>query len=376
MALLKFSTLTLFLSAFVSVAVLGGAWPWLILALAIAAMTLADELIGDWHGGAKDWAAPLFNAFLYASLPFLAVLSMLLLTFVSSGDPFALIAASNRFLGFDLAAAREATTTLDLLGMTLTLGFMYGAAAVNVGHELVHRVNRPFDLMIGRWLLAFASDTTFGIEHVYGHHKHVGTFSDPATARRGEYVLFFLFRSGWGQFRNAFLIEAARLRNEGRGPWTWHNRAIRGQLMSLFLAAVFYYAAGWMGLAIFVALGAMSKVFLESINYIEHYGLVRAPGNRVETKHSWDSYKFCSSGVLYNLPFHSEHHKNAAKRYWQIGTNTTAPELPHGYLTMVIVAWIFPVWKRLIHPRLRYWDEHRASPEELQLIKDYGWSLR
>ena len=37
-------------------------------------------------------------------------------------------------------------------------------------------------------------------EHNYGHHKNVGTYEDPATARKGRVVYVFVFRSiimGW-----------------------------------------------------------------------------------------------------------------------------------------------------------------------------------
>ena len=64
---------------------------------------------------------------------------------------------------------------------------------------------------VGRWLLAFSIDTGFAIEHVHGHHRHVCTPRDPATARRGEYVLGFALRSIIDGNRSAFRIEAERL---------------------------------------------------------------------------------------------------------------------------------------------------------------------
>ena len=73
-------------------------------------------------------------------------------------------------------------TPFDMVGLVLMLGLLYGAAGINVAHELFHRVASPISVITGRWLLAFSWDTTFAIEHVYGHHIHVATAEDPATA--------------------------------------------------------------------------------------------------------------------------------------------------------------------------------------------------
>ena len=108
-------------------------------------------------------------------------------------------------------ANRAATSTAELMGAGLIVALFYGAAGINAAHELSHRTNSTYDQAVGRWLLAFTFDTTFPIEHVGGHHKNVGTLADPATARRGEYVLAFVVRSTAGCFHNAFQIERDRL---------------------------------------------------------------------------------------------------------------------------------------------------------------------
>ena len=260
-------------------------------------------------------------------------------------------------------------------GAFLTVGLIYGAGGVNVAHELFHRTANPIAVIMARWLLAFTCDTTFAIEHVHGHHRNVATEKDPATARRGEYVLGFFVRSTLGQIVGAFAFEAARLKRRGRPAFSLANRALRGQFMSLTIIAAFWYAAGLKGAVVFLGLALIGKLYLECVNYIEHYGLVRVPGTRIEERHSWDCYRMISSAALYNLTRHSEHHLNAAKCYWELGTNRLAPTMPHGYMTMIIFSFVPWLWRRRIHPLLADWDAHMASQAERAIIAERGWQV-
>ena len=100
-------------------------------------------------------------------------------------------------------------------GAYVSLGMYYGAAGVNVAHELVHRTDKRRPDLVGRWLLAFTWDTGFAIEHVHGHHRNVGTEQDPATAARGEYIVAFVCRSTIGQWLAAKRYEDERLKRKG-----------------------------------------------------------------------------------------------------------------------------------------------------------------
>ena len=58
----------------------------------------------------------------------------------------------------------------------------------------------------------------------------------------------------------------------------------------------------------FFGIAMFAKFFLESVNYMEHYGLVRIKGTPVELHHSWNTNKRISSILLYNVTRHSHHH--------------------------------------------------------------------
>ena len=360
------STVLLFILGFF---VLGGVWFWAGFVLALFSVSLADEMFGSSRKVYVGVSPLVMNAFLFATWPVLLLLSALYATYLSEFDPFGLIALADALFGIDLAARRADTGTLNLIGGALSLGVICGSAGVNVAHELMHRLHSARDVALSRWLLAFTCDTTFAIEHVFGHHRHVATDRDPATARRGENVFGFLIRSTLGQVKGAFEIEARRLANRKQSVWSWHNRAARGQLLSLLYLAAYAYAAGWTGVLAFFAVAALGKVHLETINFIEHYGLVRVPGEKVAARHSWDCYRQVSSALLYNLTRHADHHLDAQKPYWTLEARNDAPLMPYGYMTMMLIAFVPPLWHKLMRERLEHWDHKFASAGEQELVR-------
>ncbi len=360
-----YSLMSLLLCLNLACLMAGGAWLWLGFAAAVFLSTIIDEAAGDDLTEPAGSGAPVlvFNTLLFATLPLLALNALAFAALLGTGDPLYLSA-----LGFGSAEAREATTPFHVLGGVLGLGLYGGAAGINVAHELVHRTGNQTALNVGRWLLAFAFDTTFAIEHVYGHHRNVATAADPATARRGEYVLAFAWRSARDGNLSAWTIEAERLKRKGLPVWSFANRAITWQAASLFILAVWGLLAGGLGVAVALAIAAVSKFFLEAVNYIEHYGLVRVPGTPVEPRHSWNCDHGTTNGMLYNLARHSHHHRFAAKPYWALEVEPASPQMPHGYMTMIIAAMVPPVWTRLMTPRLAAWDSNMANDAERALV--------
>ena len=113
----------------------------------------------------------------------------------------------------------------------------------------------------------------------------------------------------------------------------------------------------------------LAKCFLETINYIEHYGLVRVPGEAVMPRHSWNSNHVMSSILLYNLNRHSAHHEKTNLRYWELNSYPDAPTLPYGYLHCLYIAYFLPlIFKKMMKPKLEDWGDNFASDEEKQLL--------
>ena len=134
--------------------------------------------------------------------------------------------------GYDVLAARDATTFVQHVSAWIITGLMIGLVGTIPAHELTHRTWDRISMCVGRWLLAFSFDTTFAIEHVYGHHRYVSTAHDPATAPRGRNVYFHIVASTLKGNVSAWHIEVDRLGKKRLGRYSWHNALIRGHLMS------------------------------------------------------------------------------------------------------------------------------------------------
>lgn len=352
-----------------------GGWRYFVAALIITAVFVGLDLIGGMELSDPVYRNPAqMNLQLYLVLPLMVLYLVFYAWFLGGflgvrGDTFGLGHAFAALTGINLLAVRAHTTLLELVFGAYCLGTIWAGFGTVVGHELTHRTwSRPA-MLVGRWLLALTSDASFSIEHVYGHHANLGTPKDPATAYRGENVYHFIVRSTLGQIAGAWHIEAARLKRMGRSVWTLRNRMFTGWLMTISYAGIFFVFAGWGGVAVFFATSLFGKCYLEAVNYIEHYGIVRVPGAPVEPRHSWNCNHRISSWMLFNLTRHSHHHAMGDKPYWELRSYPDAPMMPFGYLTMIYLSLIPPVFRRIVHPRVLEWDSRYAIPTEHGLIE-------
>ena len=241
------------------------------------------------------------------------------------------------------------------IGLALTTGVVAGVA-INTAHELGHKRAR-----LERWLskiaLAQSAYGHFFVEHNRGHHVRVATPEDPASSRLGESFWEFLPRTVAGSLRSAWELEAARLARTGASRWTLRNDVLNAWLMSAVLFGALIAAFG-VEIAPWLAVQAVVGFsLLEVVNYLEHYGLLRQTreGGRYERtrpEHSWNSNNVASNVLLYHLQRHSDHHANPTRRYQALRHFDEAPQLPTGYAGMIVLAWIPPLWRRVMDERL------------------------
>lgn len=251
-------------------------------------------------------------------------------------------------------------TWYEWLGFTLSVGIITGGGGINLAHELMHKNNR-WQQFLSKTLLVTVCYGHFFIEHVRGHHVNVGTREDPATARLGESLYRFLPRSIGGAFRSAFRLERCQLKRKGYSIWSYHNQFwwIIG-IPTLLATGCFLYG-GWPALLFFFGQSIVAFTLLEIVNYIEHYGLERdklANGQYelVSARHSWNASHWLSNAILIHLQRHSDHHQHGARPYQLLKHLEESPQLPSGYLGMIILALMPPLWyvvmnKRVIHYR-------------------------
>jgi alkane 1-monooxygenase len=237
-------------------------------------------------------------------------------------------------------------------------------------HELMHRTWDKVSLSIARWLMAFSFDTAFTIEHVYGHHRYVATPQDPATAPRGRSVYTHIVRSTLAGNASAWRIERHRLRARRLAVWSLHNVVLRGYLMSALVLALAFAVGGAAGGMFFAACGLTAKALLEIVNYMEHYGIVRDPARQVQPRHSWNTNRRISSWTLFNLTRHSHHHAQGEVPFQDLRPMADAPMMIGGYLTVMIVTLLPPLWHALMTPRLLAWDRDFADDGERELARE------
>ncbi|BBX70167.1 alkane 1-monooxygenase [Mycolicibacterium psychrotolerans] len=248
------------------------------------------------------------------------------------------------------------TMTLpDKVGLMLTVGGI-GGIAINTAHELGHQRARS-----ERWLSKIALAQTgyghFFVEHNRGHHARVATVEDPASSRLGENVYFFYCRSILGSLRSAWSIEARRLRRHRGAVFSLRNDVLNAWLMTVVLFAALIVGFGVEVVPWLIGQALIGVFLLETINYLEHYGLRRqrrADGcyEQVRPSHSWNSNSVISNVFLFHLQRHSDHHANPQRRYQALCHADEAPQLPAGYAAMVVLALCPPLWRRVMDRRV------------------------
>jgi len=329
-------------------------------------------LLGDALGG-DDATSPRYKrprvltAQLWLALPLLALIVFTMVWATCPGDPFGYGALLSRLVGREVLPGRHTASLATILSSWLATGLLIGLIGTITAHELTHRTWDRVSMLIGRWLLAFSFDTSFAIEHVYGHHRYVGTSEDPATAPRGRSVYVQIVTATVRGNLSAWRIEAGRLMKKRLPVLSWHNAFLRGQVMSAALLGVAFGMGGWKAAGFFTACALWGKALLEIVNYMEHYGVVRDPAMPVQPRHSWNTNKRVSSWTMFNLTRHSHHHAEGEVPYHQLKPYPAAPMMLNGYLATIALALVPPLWQALMTPKLLAWDREHASPAERAL---------
>jgi alkane 1-monooxygenase len=258
------------------------------------------------------------------------------------------------FLGAYLYTRKD-TPIADKLGIALSVGTINGIA-INTAHELSHKLDKT-DQMLSLLTLAPTGYGHFRVEHPYGHHKRVATPEDPASSKMGESFWQFLPRTVIGSFKSAIKIETARLARRGKTFWTPENELLQGWAMSAGLYATLIAVFGRKVIPFIAIQAVYGFSLLEVINYVEHYGLLRQKKEngsyeRTRPEHSWNSNKVVTNLFLYQLQRHSDHHANPTRSFQALRHFEDTPQLPSGYASMLLPAYIPSIWFKLMDKRV------------------------
>ena len=249
---------------------------------------------------------------------------------------------------------------LGKIGVAVSVGTV-GGVGINTAHELGHK-REDLERWLAKLTLAPVCYGHFYIEHNRGHHVRVATPEDPASSRFGETFWEFLPRTVFGSIRSAWELEAQRLRRLNKSPWHFSNDVLNAWAMSAVFWAVLIAVFGPALIPLVIVQAVYGASLLESVNYLEHYGLVRQkqPNGRYERctpQHSWNSDHMVTNLFLYHLQRHSDHHANPTRRYQTLRSMEGSPNLPAGYGSLIAVTYFPPVWRKLMdHRVLEHYD--------------------
>lgn len=237
-------------------------------------------------------------------------------------------------------------------GMGLVGGVGFGCA-----HELLHAPGR-IDQMLQKIMTVFLFYPHYKLIHIRSHHHHAGTDHDENTAWMNESIYSYIFRTIPGSMVRCWQMEAKRHRAVSRESFLkgfLMNKMVPYALGQVILLVALWVFAGPMGLLFYAAQLVVGHLILESVNYIQHYGLLRklrdGKYERTGPEHSWDTYHFFSSYVTFRVGHHSYHHI-AVQPYYLLDPEPEAPKLPVGYFWAIPIVLLPPVWRRWINPRI------------------------
>jgi alkane 1-monooxygenase len=243
------------------------------------------------------------------------------------------------------------------LSWAVPMGLLAGAFGISIAHELGHKYTFASRFM-AKTLFVLVGFPSFPIEHNLGHHVNVATRNDPATARLGESFWAFLFRTIPAQYLDAWKIEGRRI---AKSSIVHKEYGIQNEMFRLSIAVLLciigsFLLGGLPGLVFFLTQAVIAVFLLQAINYVEHYGLERVfvagKLEKVQAEHSWDSNWWFTNHLLFRLQQHADHHQHAQKEYYDLLPEKEALQMPYGYPTMVILALIPPLWRKVMHKRM------------------------
>ncbi|MEL6976676.1 MAG: alkane 1-monooxygenase, partial [Bacteroidota bacterium] len=210
---------------------------------------------------------------------------------------------------------------------------------------------------LGKFLLLPSFYMHFYIEHNFGHHANAATEEDPATARYNQSVYSFWFTSVFRQYLSAWVIQRKLLSAAKKKFIDINNDMLWYTLFQLTYLVLAFFLFKTQGLLFVLGTGIIGFLLLETVNYIEHYGLRRkrltsGRYERVRECHSWNSNHVIGRIVLYELTRHSDHHYKSSKKYQLLDYHDISPQMPYGYPTSMVLSFLPPLWFSIMNPRV------------------------
>ena len=306
----------------------GIGFEWLAVVVIFVVVPFADRLLG------KDWTNEVgIGAYSAGARAYLMALPALyVLTWIAS-----LLWTAHTLSTVPLSAMQQG-------GLLMAAG-IGSAFATCIAHELVHG-HSPFEQMMCRTALSVCWHGMFLLEHGH-HHQTVGRVDIGGTPKLGESLWSFAPRCFVQGLRNCNEIERAR------NVRPWQHRIVQQVALTIMIGGVFVGVGGWYGLALFCWQGVFAIWVVETMTFIQHYGLARRVDQPISATQSWNRNNWLSNSLTFNMTRHSDHHRAGHVHYYELRRTGSAPQLPSDYFSLFLVAMVPPWWRWLMDDRAR-----------------------
>ena len=319
-------------------AAFGGVWPL----LALLSMTLLvfalDRTIGTLEAAASlsDWLPKA------AGLAHLAVLVSVVVA----------------------VAERDGMPIVQDIILIVAAGLYAGQVSNACAHELIHRPDRA-SRALGTAIYCSLLNGQHVSAHLLVHHVHAGTSNDPNSAPLGMSFYRYMIQAWTAEFCAGWHAENARRRLVT--PWGLHPYTVYLGIAAIFLAAA-ALIGGMVGLISFIAIALHAQMQLFLSDYIQHYGLRRAISadgkpEPMGPQHSWNAPHPYSSALMMSAPRHSDHHMRPGRHFTELTHDPrTMPTLPRSVPVMGAIAFVPPLWRRMMDARAARWSGDLTPP--------------
>jgi alkane 1-monooxygenase len=120
-------------------------------------------------------------------------------------------------------------------------------------------------------------------------------------------------------------------------PRMLSHRVLQGVVFEVGLLIAYGYFFGWIALVLFIVQSRTAVLLLETVNYIEHWGLSRV-GKKVMAVDSWDTDNGVTLYTLVGLSRHADHHAQASRPYHKLRYFGETAKMPAGYYGTILLA--------------------------------------
>lgn len=147
------------------------------------------------------------------------------------------------------------------------------------------------------------------------------------------------------------------MKKKGKPVFSIQNEMVQAHLLQFIFLVLIFALFGYPVILYYLAAAFMGILLLETVNYIEHYGLSRnlldnGKYERAMPEHSWNSDHVLGRIMLFELSRHSDHHYLASRKFQVLRHHDTAPQMPTGYPGMMLLSLVPPIWFRVMNSKI------------------------